>query len=134
MTTVAIYARYLSDQQRDASIEDQVRLCRERAKKEGWTVQDCYTDHALSGASLLRPGIQQLLQDAAAGKFKIILAEALDRLSRDQQDIAGIYKRMRFAGVSIVTLSEGEVGDLHIGFKGTIKTSPTRRAGDCEDG
>jgi DNA invertase Pin-like site-specific DNA recombinase len=120
MNRVAIYARYSSDQQREASIEDQVRLCKERADREGWHVASVYTDHAISGASLMRPGIQQLLQDALAGKFAIILAEAMDRLSRDQADIAGIYKRLRFAGVTMVTLSEGELGDLHIGLKGTM--------------
>jgi DNA invertase Pin-like site-specific DNA recombinase len=60
------------------------------------------------------------MRDALAGKFAIVLAEALDRLSRDQEDIAGVYKRLRFAGVSIITLSEGEIGDLHIGLKGTM--------------
>lgn len=68
----------------------------------------------------LRPGIQALLEDALTGKFQIIVAEALDRLSRDQGDIAGIYKRLSFAGVQIVTLSEGEISDLHIGLKGTM--------------
>ena len=38
MTKVAIYARYSSDQQREASIEDQIRLCQERAAREGWKV------------------------------------------------------------------------------------------------
>ena len=92
MIKVAIYARYSSDNQRDASIEDQIRLCEERAVKEGWHVYNDYTDHAVSGASLMRSGIQALLGDALAGKFNIIVAEALDRLSRDQEDIAGIYK------------------------------------------
>ncbi len=50
MTAAAIYARYSSDLQRDASIEDQIRLCKERAKREGWRVINCYTDHAISGA------------------------------------------------------------------------------------
>ena len=120
MTAVAIYARYSTDNQRDASIEDQIRLCQERAAAEGWRVHQCYTDHGVSGASLMRPGIQMLMQDAAAGRFTVILAEALDRLSRDQEDIAGLYKRMRFADVRIVTLSEGEVSNLHIGLKGTM--------------
>ena len=120
MTRAAIYARYSTDQQRDASIEDQVRLCRERAAREGWEVAEVYADAGLSGASMMRPGIQQLMKDALAGKFTVVLAEALDRLSRDQEDIAGVYKRLRFAGVSIITLSEGEVGDLHIGLKGTM--------------
>lgn len=61
-----------------------------------------------------------MMQDAAAGKFEIVLAEAMDRLSRDQEDIAGIFKRLQFAGVKIITLSEGEVSNLHIGLKGTM--------------
>ncbi|MEC3860641.1 recombinase family protein [Mesobacterium sp. TK19101] len=116
----ALYARYSSDNQRDASIEDQLRICRARAEREGWTIIDSYTDRAISGASLLRPGVQELISDALKGRFQVILAESLDRLSRDQEDIAGLYKRMRFAGVSIVTLSEGEVSELHIGLKGTM--------------
>lgn len=68
----------------------------------------------------MRPGIQMLMQDAVAGKFDIVLAEDLDRLSRDQEDIAGFYKRMEFAGIKIVTLSDGTITDLHIGLKGTM--------------
>ncbi|MBK9584837.1 MAG: recombinase family protein [Alphaproteobacteria bacterium] len=117
---VALYARYSSDLQSDHSIEDQVRLCTERAKAEGWTITECYSDAGLSGASLMRPGIQALIRDALSGNFDIVLAEALDRLSRDQEDIAGIYKRLQFAGVSMVTLSEGEISTLHIGLKGTM--------------
>ncbi|WP_455026325.1 recombinase family protein [Kangsaoukella pontilimi] len=101
-------------------MEDQLRICRARAEREGWTIIDSYTDRAISGASLLRPGVQELISDALKGRFDVILAESLDRLSRDQEDIAGLYKRMRFAGVSIVTLSEGEVSELHIGLKGTM--------------
>ncbi|KAB2715193.1 recombinase family protein [Brucella intermedia] len=117
---IALYARYSSDNQRDASIEDQLRICRARAEREGWTVVDSYTDRAISGSSLLRPGVQELIADGLKRRFDVILTESLDRLSRDQEDIAGLYKRMRFAGVSIVTLSEGEVSELHIGLKGTM--------------
>jgi DNA invertase Pin-like site-specific DNA recombinase len=46
--------------------------------------------------------------------------KALDRVSRDQEDVAGVFKRLRFAGVTIVTLSEGEINELHVGLKGTI--------------
>ena len=78
----AIYARYSTENQREASIEDQVRLCTARSAAEGWTVVGTYTDHALSGANHLRPGYQQLLADARAGAFDVVVAEALDRLSR----------------------------------------------------
>jgi len=44
----------------------------------------------------------------------------MDRLSRDQEDIAGLYKRMVYSDVKIVTLSEGEVTHLHVGLKGTM--------------
>jgi site-specific DNA recombinase len=140
---IALYARYSSENQRDASIEDQLRLCRLHAEKQGWTVVDSYTDRAISGASLLRPGIQELISDATRGKFAIVLAEAMDRLSRDQEDIAGLFKRMAFAGVRIVTLSEGDVTHLHVGLKGTMNAlflkdlaDKTRRGlrGRIEDG
>ena len=55
-----------------------------------------------------------------AGRFEIVLAEALDRLSRDQADIAALYKRLSFEGVQIVTLAEGEITELHVGLKGTM--------------
>ena len=117
---VAIYARYSSDNQREASIEDQVRLCRARIEREGWTAVATYTDHAMSGASRFRPGYQKLLLDTRAGAFDIIVAEALDRLSRDQEDIAGLYKQLSFSGVKLMTVAEGEINELHVGLKGTM--------------
>ncbi len=117
----ALYARYSSDQQRAASIEDQFRICRERAAHEGWQVVGTYEDSAASGASMiLRPGIQALLEDARRGRFEILVAEALDRVSRDQADVATVYKHLRFAGVTVVTLAEGEISELHVGLKGTM--------------
>lgn len=121
MTRVALYARYSSDMQSMSSIEDQFRVCREQAAREKWKVAGAYKDAAISGASVtLRPGIQALLQDAQAGKFDLVLAEALDRVSRDQADVAIIYKHLKFAGMRIVTLAEGEISELHVGLKGTM--------------
>ena len=121
MTRVALYARYSSDNQREASIEDQLRICHEQAKREKWKIVGTYKDAGISGASMiLRPGIQALLQDAQAGQFDVVLAEALDRISRDQADVATFYKHLKFAGVPIVTLSEGEISELHVGLKGTM--------------
>ena len=117
---VVLYARYSSDNQREASIADQFRVCRTYAEKQGWSIVEEYSDQAISGASLLRPGMQSLIGDALRGRFDIVLAEAMDRLSRDQEDIAGLFKRFVFANVKMVTLSEGDVTDLHVGLKGTM--------------
>jgi site-specific DNA recombinase len=116
----AIYARYSTDMQSAVSVDDQFRLCSERALSEGWTVIEQFADRSISGASLIRPGIQDLLQHALLGKFDVVIAEALDRISRDQEDIAGIYKRLNFAGVRLFTVSEGLISELHIGLKGTM--------------
>lgn len=65
-----------------------------------------YSDRAISGASLIRSGIQSLLADAQAGRFDMVLSKTLDRISRDRKDVAGVFKRLNFAGVTIVTPSE----------------------------
>ena len=117
---VSIYARYSSDLQRAASIEDQFLICKERIVREQWTLAATYADRGLSGASHLRPGYQQLLAGARKGEFDIVLAEALDRISRDQEHVASFFKQMSFAGIRIVTLAEGEISELHVGLKGTM--------------
>lgn len=89
ITRVALYARYSSDQQNPSSVADQLLVCREWAEREGWQIVGSYDDPAISGASVvLRPGVQALLKDAEAGRFDVVLAEALDRVSRDQADTA----------------------------------------------
>ncbi len=115
---VAIYARYSSDRQSEASAEDQARMCREFADRQGWTVIATFMDAAMSGARRDRPQLQAML--ARAADFDVVLTESLDRLSRDQEDIANIHKRLRFAGVEINTLADGACDELHIGVKGTF--------------
>ncbi len=115
-----IYSRYSSDNQREASIEDQIRICRAHIEQQAWEYLTAYTDHAISGASTLRPGYQKLLEDARGHKFEIIVAESLDRLSRDQEDVAGLFKQLSFLGIKLMTLAEGEISELHVGFKGAM--------------
>ncbi|MFL5256460.1 MAG: recombinase family protein [Rhodopila sp.] len=98
----------------------QVRICRARAEREGWTVIGVYADYAISGATAGRPQFQQLLTDARAGRFNVILAEALDQISRDQEHIAGFHKQVSFAGVQVITIAEGAISELHVGLKGTM--------------
>jgi site-specific DNA recombinase len=116
----AIYARFSTDMQRDASIDDQVRVCTAHLRHEGASVVKTYVDYAISGATALRPGYQALMGDARAGGFDLVVAESLDRFSRDQEHIAAFFKLMSFAGIAIVTLAEGVITELHIGLKGTM--------------
>jgi site-specific DNA recombinase len=73
-----IYARYSSDLQSAASIDDQIRLCRERIEQEHGIIVDIYADYAISGSTLInRPGMRALLSEAKRGKFDYVVAEAL---------------------------------------------------------
>jgi site-specific DNA recombinase len=112
--------RYSSDLQRDASIEDQVRVCRRRIEAEGWTLERVYSDHGASGASHLRANYQALLHNTRKQEFDVVVAESLDRLSRDQEHVAGLFKQLSFHGVLLITIGEGEISELHVGLKGAM--------------
>ena len=116
----AVYARYSSDLQSDASIDDQLRVCRRLIEGHGWTLAETYCDAALSGASLLRPDYQRLLADARLGRFDVVVAEGLDRFSRDQEHIAAFHKQMSYQDIPVFTVAEGEISQLHVGLKGTM--------------
>jgi len=115
-----IYARYSSNNQSAASIDDQVRICRAEIERNGWGLVEVYTDPAVSGASTFRPGYQKLLLDASAGALDVLVAESLDRLSRDLADVATLYKHLSFSGVPLWTVAEGQINELHVGLKGTM--------------
>ena len=52
------------------------------------------------------PATRSLLEDARSGQFEVVVAEALDRLTRDQEDVAGLYKHLSFSGVKLITLEK----------------------------
>ena len=90
-----IYARYSTENQREASIDDQLEVCRRLIAREGWTLLRTYTDAAISGASRFRPGLQQLRCDAERGAFDVIVCEALDRIGRKLADVAELHDHIR---------------------------------------
>ncbi len=117
---VLIYARYSTDLQNPLSIDTQLTMCRRELAQREWTEVGCYTDGAQSGATVHRPGLQAMLAAVGAGGIDVVFADAMDRISRSQADIASLYERLRFRGIRIVTRKEGEIGALHIGMMGTI--------------
>ncbi|RWR04618.1 recombinase family protein, partial [Paenirhodobacter populi] len=116
----AIYARYSSEHQREASLDDQIRICRRLIAEKGWILAGIYSDAAMSGASALRPDYQRLQDDARRSRVDVIVSESIDRISRDQEHIAAFYKQMSFLGIPLITVAEGAISELHIGLKGTM--------------
>ncbi len=119
----AIYARFSTDLQSERSIEDQIALCREYAQRNGYLVVGDYFDKARSGASILgRDGLLRLMDDARDRKFQVVIVEALDRLSRDQEDLAGLFKRLSFADVQIMAVHDGAADAMQVGIRGLLST------------
>ena len=102
--TAVIYARFSCSKQREASIEDQQRVCREWCGREGYEVVAEYSDYAISGRTDDRPEFQRMI--ANAGESDIVLVYMMDRFSRDEFD-APIYKReLARKGVKLVSAME----------------------------
>ena len=120
MMRCAIYARYSSENQRESSLADQARECREYASRNGWDVVEVYSDAAISGSSDNRPGYQKMLNDARAGRFDVVLAEALDRLSRRLADAAGLHDELSFLRVRLFTKDQGEITKMHTAMMGMV--------------
>jgi DNA invertase Pin-like site-specific DNA recombinase len=102
---IAAYARYSSDAQREASLEDQLRNCRAYCTRMGWPAPAEYQDAAISGSRNDRPGYLRLLADAT--RVDVILVDDLSRLSRDSIESATAIRRLKFAGVRVVGVSDG---------------------------
>jgi site-specific DNA recombinase len=118
---VALYARYSSDLQNQRSAEDQFAALRAVVQARGWLEVAAFSDLGISGANLNnRPGVQTLLREAERGAFDVVFTEALDRLSRDQEGTAHLFKRLTYYGAGLETLSEGRISELHVGLSGTM--------------
>lgn len=117
----ALYARFSTDLQSDKSVDDQLDLCTAFARAQGWTIAEQHHDRARTGTTTHgRDGLSRLLDGARAGRFDTIVVEALDRLSRDQEDLAGLHKRLTFLGVQIVAVHDGVADQVQVGIRGLV--------------
>lgn len=101
-----IYARYSSHAQRDVSIEQQVRACRQFAERQGIDVVDVYEDRALSATSDKRPGFQQMIRDAEKANWIYVIVYTLDRFARDRYDSAVYKRQLKNCGVKVLSAME----------------------------
>ena len=121
MKKAVIYARFSTDLQNERSIEDQITLCRDYTSREEMNVVEVYEDRARSGGSVMgRGGLLRLLDQARQRSFDVVVVEALDRLSRDMEDLAGIHKRLSFLGIEIRAVHEGVVNTVLVGLRGLV--------------
>jgi len=107
----AAYARFSSDLQKETSLDDQIRVCREHADRHGWQWQEThvYVDAAISGASLDgRAGVQALLAAAASNPrpFDVLLVDDSSRVARDLADALRVLQRLKFEGVRVIYISQ----------------------------
>lgn len=128
MKRCAIYARYSSDLQRETSIDDQARLCRQYAERQGWEITATFEDRAVSGSSVeTRPGYQMLMKAALStpSPFEVILVEDLSRLTREIRESDTLYRRLRLRGIDLVGVADGvdtsrRGASIHIALKGVM--------------
>ena len=117
--TAVIYARYSSDNQREESIEGQIRECTAYAEKNGITIVKHYIDRAISAKTDNRPEFQQMIKDSDKKLFDIVLVWKLDRFARNRYDSAR-YKTQLLYCTKSSTLWGAALFVLH-GFYGAVK-------------
>ena len=109
-----IYARYSSDNQREESIEGQLRDCMQYAEYNDIQVVGSYIDRAMSAKTDNRPNFQQMIKDSAKRLFDVIIVWKLDRFARNRFDSAYYKNILKKNGVRVISakesISEGAEG------------------------
>ncbi|HAE61066.1 MAG TPA: recombinase family protein [Eubacteriaceae bacterium] len=105
-TRAVAYARYSSDNQRDASIDAQLREIKEYASKNNITIIQEYVDKALSGTTDKRPEFLKMIDDSMNKEFDVVLVHKLDRFSRKRYDSAIYKKKLSDHNVKVVSVLE----------------------------
>lgn len=101
-----IYARYSSDNQREESIEGQIRECTAFAQKNGITILRTYIDRAFSAKTDNRPEFQHMIKDSSKKLFDMIIVWKLDRFARNRYDSARYKAQLKKNGIKVVSATE----------------------------
>ncbi len=110
---VAIYARYSSENQSEKSIDDQIRVCQKYIDNHNYTCDEKYifTDEAMSGSIINRPGLQALERAMENKEFDAVAVDDLSRLSRSNHQMLTLVNKFDFHQVIIISVSDGIVTD-----------------------
>ena len=113
MTRAIGYVRRSTDRQEE-SLDQQRAKLEAYAKAQGWTLEAVYTDDAISGSDMKRPGLEQLLSKAAASRdVDVVLAWDRNRLARPKDPIDGMMLERRLAesGKRVIYAATGQEVD-----------------------
>jgi len=102
----ALYGRYSSDNQREESIEAQIRAMTEFCEKNNYNIVKVYTDEALSATTDNRPQFLKMISDSGKGLFDVIICHKLDRFARNRYDSAFYKKTLKDNGVKLISVLE----------------------------
>ena len=103
---VVIYARYSCSNQREESIEGQLKVCYKYAQDNNYNVVAEYIDRAMSGTTDRRPEFKRMISDSKKRQFEGVLVYQLDRFSRDRYDSANNKAILKKNGVKVISACE----------------------------
>lgn len=106
MIRAVAYCRYSSDNQREESIDAQLRAIRSYCEKNNYALVDTYIDEAKSATTAKRPSFQKMLSDSSANLFDVVIVHKLDRFSRDRYDSAFCKRKLRENGIKLFSVLE----------------------------
>lgn len=104
--TGVIYARYSSDNQREESIDGQLRECKAFAAKNDIQIVGTYIDRALSAKTDNRPDFQRMIKDSEKHTFDVIIVWKLDRFARNRYDSAHYKAILKRNDVRVISATE----------------------------
>ena len=114
-----IYARYSSDNQREESIEGQIRECTDYARYNDMTIVGTYIDRAMTAKSDNRPNFQKMVKDSSKKLFDVVIVWKLDRFARNRYDSAIYKSKLKKNGVRVISAKES----ISAGAEGIILES-----------
>ena len=105
-TPVCLYGRYLSNNQREESIDAQVRAIEEYAARNGYVIVERYIDEALTGTTDDRQSFQRMMADSKAHQWQYVIVHKLDRFARNKYDSVFHKRELKLNGVRVLSVTE----------------------------
>lgn len=108
LSKAVVYARFSSENQRDESIDAQVRAIKEYCEKNNIQIIKVFADRAKSATSANRPEFQEMIKfcENDTTGISMVIVHKLDRFSRDKYDSAMYKQKLKLKGIRVVSVLE----------------------------